>query len=144
MWFWEGVTTYMGSIRQQKENTYKQMMESFYTYYLNYRKQGKDRAIGNMSQWDDDYDHTFLAQKGSIVAYILDKELNKTGHHIGQVAKVLYRKYGITRQGMPSNEDILSVFNEVSGIDFASLFNKYLYSAKRLPLDGNFEWICHH
>jgi len=144
-WFMEGVTTYYGNMRQQQEGyTYESIMNTFYGYYLDYCNAGQDRPLADMSMNDDDYDHTFVAQKGALVAYLLDKKLKETGHHLGEVARLIYQRYGIESVGRPTNQEFLSAFNEVSGEDFTDFFNKYIYGTEALPLDGSeFEWICH-
>ncbi len=142
VWFSEGVTTYY-DVRQQDESPFNARIREHYEIYLSYRKQGKDRAIGNMSQGDPDYDHQFAASKGAVVAYLLDMELNKTGHHIGQVARLLYQRYGVRDSRPISNEVILSAFNEVSGTDFTIVFNRYLYSIERLLLNNPIVRVCH-
>lgn len=85
MWLMEGVTMYMGSVRQQSEYTYESIIKSIYDSpygsYLNYYNSGQDRAIGDMGYYQDGYDHDFVAMKGMLVAYLLDKKLSITGHH---------------------------------------------------------------
>ena len=128
-WFMEGVTTYYDGRHQEDTlsscvigNVYKELLIGSY---------GKDRAIGDLSMSDSTYDqnvHSFVANKGALIAFLLDKELEKTGHHIGEVARLLFQRYGLESMGYPTNEEILSTFNEVSGSDFADFFNRYIVS----------------
>ena len=145
-WFMEGVTTYYGDYRTQERYPYGSMLSIVYDWYLRNYYEGKDKVIGNLSMFDPDYDqevHAFVANKGALIAHLLDKELELTGHHIGEVAQLLFRKYGIESMGFPTNENILSAFNEVSGKDFADFFNRYIYGAEILPVPGNFGRVCH-
>jgi hypothetical protein len=144
-WYMEGVTTYYGNIRQQSEYPYQSIMRSFVKNYLDYYKSGKDRPLGEMKMYTPEYDHTFTAQKGAVVAYVLDSELRKHGHHIGEVSRFIYQRHGIKSQGMPTNDQFLAAFNEVSGGDFADFFGRYIYGTERLPVSesNTFDWICH-
>lgn len=137
-WYLEGVTVYYGDIRQSN-NRFESMMRVFINYYLNRYEAGEDRVIGYMSMDDPDYDHLFVAQKGAVIAYLLDLELHKTGHHLGEVSRQLYQQYGIVSQGHPSNEQILAVINDVSGVDFLDFFNKYVNGIEKLPVSRNQE-----
>jgi Domain of unknown function (DUF4214) len=148
-WLMEGVTMYMGSMRQQKEYTFESIMRSCYYEYDQFYTSGQDRPIGDMGYNQDGYllngDHHFVAIKGLLITYLLDKELSLTGRHIGEVMRLIYQRYGAEYKGSISNQQILSIFNEVSGVDFTDFFNRYIYGAEKLPLDGKtFEWICHN
>lgn len=145
-WYMEGVTVYYGDLRQTTENPFEGIARSFYGYYLDYYNSGQDRPLADMSMNDPDYNHTFVAVKGALVAYLLDLELARTGHHIGEVSRLLYERYGMGTEGKPTNEEILAVFNEVSGADFTPFFEQYIYGTKRLPLteQSDFEWVCHN
>jgi len=142
-WYLEGVTTYYGN--RQSTTPFEDSMRTFIGYYLDYYDSGKDRPIGDMSGNDPDYDHQFVAQKGAVIAYLIDLELHKTGHHLGEVSRQLYEKYGILSEGTPSNEEILAVINNVSGSDFTDFFNKYIYGMEKLPVTREQEviWVCH-
>ena len=144
-WYMEGVTTYYGDLRQTTENPFAKIAQDFYHSYLDYCNSGQDRALADISMSDPDYNHTFVAQKGAVVAYLLDRELAKTGHHIGEISRLLYQRFGIGTQGRPTNEEILAIFNEVSGEDFTGFFEKYIYGSEKLPLteEDDFEWVCH-
>ena len=137
---------YYGNLRQNADGPFEGMARCFYGYYLDYYNSGQDRALADLSKYDPDYDDRFVAVKGPLVVYLLDLELAKTGHHIGEVSQMLYKRYGMgTGAGLFTNEEILAVFNEVSGADFADFFDKYIYGTERLPLteQSDFEWVCH-
>jgi hypothetical protein len=149
MWFVEGVTYYYGDTRQQLflvEPTYPLVMQSLYRRFINdFAPEYHEIPLGDMSMNDDDYNHSFVAHKGALVAYLLDLELQKTGHHLGEVARLIYQRYGIESLGIMTNDKILAVFNEVSGADFTDFFDRYIYGTEALPLseDTDFEWVCH-
>jgi hypothetical protein len=144
-WFLEGVTNYCGD-RLQETDGFPCTHCGVYDWYLSYYYAGKDRAIGNLSMLDPDYDqalHSFVANKGTLIAHLLDKKLEETGHHIGEVSRLLFQRYGFESMGYPTNKDILSTFNEVSGKDFTDFFNKYIYGSEKLPVPENFGRVCH-
>jgi hypothetical protein len=143
-WFLEGVTTYYGDIRQSN-NRFQGKMSKFIDYYLGYYASGKDRAIGNMSGNDKDYDHQFVAVKGAVIAYLLDYELNKTGNNLGEVSRKLYEQFGVGSEGHPTNDQILTIVNQISREDFTEFFNKYIYGNEKLPVSPGQDtlWICH-
>lgn len=147
MWFLEGATIYYNCRHDAGSKEGAPIVSMYDIYFQNYYKTGKDEAIGNLSMNDPDYDlavHNFVGYKGSVIAFLLDKELEKTGHHLGQVARVLFRRYGIyDTDPSPSNQDILSVFNEVSGEDFTDFFERYIYGSEMLPVPNNFSRLCH-
>lgn len=144
-WFMEGVTTYHGNLRQQTRYPYESICRSIYDQYIEGWGPQQAEPLADMSMNDDDYDHELVALKGALVTYLLDLELQKTGHHLGEVARLIYQRYGIESLGRPTNEEILSIFNEVSGADFTDFFGRYVYGIERLPLseDTHFEWVCH-
>ncbi len=143
-WFWEGAASYYGDSRQSSEG-FKSMMWGRVRDYLQFVANGEDRAIGNMSMNSSDYDHYFVSLKGAIIVYLLDIELSKTGNNVGEVFKLLYENFGFGNVGQPSNWDILNLFNEVSGQDFADFFERYINGSDKLPIDLNhhFDWVCH-
>jgi hypothetical protein len=148
-WFMEGVTYYYGDTRQQLflvEPTYPLVMQSLYRRVMNnFAPEYHEIPLADMSRDDDNYNHSFVAQKGALVAYLLDLKLQETGHHLGEVARLIYQRYGIESFGIMSNDEILAVFNEVSGVDFTDFFDRYIYGTEALPLseDTDFEWVCH-
>jgi hypothetical protein len=139
-WFMEGVTEYYG-LRQSK---------GYYTWGLNYAYQryietynaGRDMALCSINdQGNPDWLHYW---KGGLVAYMLDRELATNGHHLGEVARVVYQRYGVLSQGTPTDSEFLSILTEVSGRDFTDFYNKYICGTAPLPLDGvHFDWISH-
>jgi hypothetical protein len=143
LWFMEGVTVYY-DIRHQEDEYNGCPISTSYDWYLS-DYFGEDRAIGDLSITDPAYPQNaqFIANKGSIIAFLLDKELEKSGHHIGEVSRLLFQRYGIESMGYPTNDEILRTFNEVSGKDFTDFFNRYIYGSERLPVPENFDRVCH-
>jgi hypothetical protein len=139
-WFTEGVTTYY-DFRTVNDDRIKAI---YFDEYLNWYNSGYDRPIGDMRMYTDGYDHHFVGVKGAIVAYLLDKELAKSGHHMGEVLRLIYLRYGATSLKSITNDRILAAINKISGQDFSNFFNKYIYGSEKLPLENdNFQWVCH-
>jgi hypothetical protein len=141
-WFQEGVTTYYG-FRQSRNTSYIEGLEYAYNQYIQAYDAGKDVALDSIRGEEGNPD--FLQYwKGALVAYLFDQELSKYNHHLGEVARIIYQRYGVDSQGAITNDQFLSVFNEVSGADFTGFFDKYIYGIEPLPLNGSsFEWVCH-
>jgi hypothetical protein len=142
-WFVEGVTQYYG---QRNTDNYIGYMQSCYDKYIAAYNTGQDVALDTII-WSGSIGNPYLLQywKGALVAYMLDMELSKTGNHLGQVAKLVYEKFGINsgKIGVTTPE-YLNAFNTVSGKDYTDFFSKYIYGTEKLPLSKNdFKWICH-
>lgn len=141
-WFKEGVTQYYGN--RLSGDFSGRWMESEYNSYISAYNEGRDLSLDSIEYaGTENNPYALQYRKGALVAYMLDKELNKTGHHIGGVMKLIYQKYGIGSQGDVTTVQFLSALNELSGKDFTEFFNRYIYGKEKLPVDGSFEWICH-
>lgn len=140
-WFMEGVTEYYG-FRQSRDTFYVEGLKYAYQKYIEAYNAGRDVPLSSINdRGNPDWLHYW---KGALVAYLLDKELANHGHHLGEVARIIYQRYGVEYQGRPTDEEILAVISEVSGADFTDFYNKYIDGTDSLPLDGrDFEWICH-
>ena len=147
MWFMEGSATYYGSIRQNGESPFESFIQSFYNTYSSCVHTGRDRPIADQGQWKGygiDYDHTFIAQKGALVLYLLDREMRATGHHIGELGRVIFQRHMVyENSGTYTNADLLNIVNQVTGQDFTDFFNNFVHGTVKLPLENGMPWVCH-
>lgn len=142
-WFGEGATVYYDT-RQTTSWHYKHQLPQYYYYYQEILQNNQDMPLEEQIIGAADYDHAFTAQKGALVVYLVDCELNKLGHHLGEVTRLLYQRFGNIEGANYDTNDILNAVNDVSGEDFTDFFNKYIYGTEVLPLLGDdFGWICH-
>ena len=142
VWFIEGMAIHYNS---QLVNTFYHYQEAL-EYYHYYKQNYGDRPLSTISINSDADTFGFGAMKGLLVGYLLDYTLSLNGHHLGEVHREIYRRYGTNDSDYYefSNEDILAIVNEVTGEDFTQFFNDYVFGTKALPLhNGSFEYICH-
>jgi hypothetical protein len=147
-WILEPPANYYGTIRQQIDRTYEEAMSKFFVSYPGFVRTGRDRPIGDLSMNLLDYDHQLNAQKGAMVLYLLDRDLQATGHHLGEVMRLIFQRFDMVGQyptKFPTTADMLSIVNEVTGHDFTDFFRAFIDGDTPLPLDpgDTFEWICH-
>ncbi|KMY65615.1 hypothetical protein AAU61_21380 [Desulfocarbo indianensis] len=144
-WFFEGLATYYGNMRQQNDMTFSTaLVDIFYRQYLDIKASHGDVVVGNASLLDPDYNHQYVSTKGGLLCYMLDKKLNETGNNIGQVNRLIYQRFGLSQDSAYfSNDDILQALNDISGQDFSGFFAKYVYGTELIPQPANPRWICH-
>jgi hypothetical protein len=144
MWFVEGATVYFENREGiSRTDGDKAILSYAYQLWLDYYNTGKDVPLDSLQMGQPGYDHYLAGFKGQYVAYMLDIDLRKTGHHLGEVVKLVYQRFGILSQGQPTTAQILSIVNEVSGGDFQEFFNKYIYGTEKLPSYAPYDWVCH-
>jgi hypothetical protein len=145
-WLMEGFTEYNG-IRLSGDGNYNGYLADIYRKYKAILDAGRDVPLASINgQSNPSHPNTDNLHywKGGLVAYMMDLELKKSGHHIGEVARDLYLNYGINSEGHPTDKKILETINKVSGMDFTEFFRKYIFGTDPLPLDpSNFVWVCH-
>jgi hypothetical protein len=140
-WFMEGVTSYYG-MRQSRNTFYLQGLRLAYRQYIDVYNAGRDVPLCSIrDRGNPDLLHY---TKGALVAYMMDRELAIDGNHVGEVARIVYQRYGVENQGAPTDSELLAILTEVSGKSFMNFYNDYICGTTPLPLDGiHFDWIPH-
>lgn len=143
-WLLEGVTRYY-NFRQGTGPGLTGMVWPLDEYRI-YLQKYPDIPLSDILDSSPEEHYNFTAHKGCLVAYILDRRLNKDGHHLSEVMRLIYQRYGINsvQPPFPGNPELLSIINEVAGNDYSDFFNDYIYGTKRITLEfDDLEWFCH-
>ena len=139
-WFAEGVADYY-AVRAQYHSLpnwpYNQIEQAWEEYVDFLSVYPSDFALDNPPE-DLPWGYRMIYMKGRLVAYLLDKEIRAHSGgatRLDDVMRYLYEYY--SPENPYTTEDVLMAINTVTGSDFSSFFDSYVYGTKRLPLDGD-------
>lgn len=143
MWITEGVNEYYGCILRMHCRTEKPMasLKRKYQRYLE-GKAALDGPIGGsyhaLSGTGPEYFRAYV--KGALVSMLLDIEIREiTGgkKSLDDMHAPLYAQFG-EHNGTCTEEDILTVLNDVTGNDMQSFFDTYIHATTPLNLSAYF------
>jgi len=151
LWFREGITQYYGD-RGAGEDGYEIWMIEHYQIYLGivgtqydipiFDMPAKGKEMGESFSGNNRHYRINVYWKGALIAYLMDKKLMEQNLSLDDYLKYLYDKYSL-KQRCFTTTNALQALNEISGEDWTSFFNDYIFGTKKLPLDGNFEFLDH-
>ncbi len=146
VWFREGVTTYY-SDRYSGLSAYYAWMNENFSFYRNEMygtvcdvtliEMGKKQKSETPCRY-----YYYLYKKGALVSYLIDKKLSEYGMSLDDLMKFLYDKFEYGQLEFTS-QDILEALNDLTGDDWTSFFDSYIYGNDELPLNGEFEFLNH-
>jgi predicted metalloprotease with PDZ domain len=139
---YEGFTTYYGDklLLSSSVFTFQQyiqtLQERLLKHFHNFGRYNLSVAASSWETWLDGYlpgapyRKTNIYDEGSLIAFILDVSIlkaTKNNKSLRDLCLLLYHRFGKTQIGYTEN-DILNLVNEVSGIDMSEFLKKYVYS----------------
>ncbi len=147
LWFREGVTMYY-SDRYPGSRSYINWMNEHLNFYQHEMLGTKcdvslvelGRKYKNLSPCRYYY---YVYQKGALVSYMIDEHLIKIGLNVNDLMRYLYINYNFGGKKI-SNKDILEALNKISGEDWTTFFDAYIFGTEKLPLNGSFEYLNHN
>jgi predicted metalloprotease with PDZ domain len=152
---YEGFTTYYGdklllssgvfTIRQYLDT----LQERLTKHFDNFGRYNLSVAASSWETWLDGYvpgapyRKTNIYDEGNLIAFMLDvKILQATNYkkRLRDVCVLLYERFGKKQLGY-SEQDVVSLVNEVSGEDLSAFFKEYVYTPSdfEVPLKACFE-----
>jgi len=154
---YEGFTTYYGDKLLLSSNVFdvkqyfETLQERLVKHFHNYGRYNLSVAHSSWETWLDGYvpgapyRKTNIYDEGNLIALILDvKIMEATGNkkRLRDVCVLLYERFGKKNKGY-TEEDIVSLVNEVSGKDLTSVFVDYVYTPNDFegPLKEVFSYL---
>lgn len=152
---YEGFTTYYGDKLLLSSNVFNirqyldTLQERLAKHFDNFGRYNLSVAASSWETWLDGYvpgvpyRKTNIYDEGNLIAFMLDvKILQATGYkkRLRDVCVLLYECFGKMQKGY-SEQDIISLVNEVSGEDLSGFFKEYVYTPSdfEAPLTACFE-----
>jgi len=139
---YEGFTTYYGDKLLHASGVFnsEQYFETFHErlikHFHNYGRYNLSVADSSWETWLDGYvpgapyRKTNIYDEGCLLAFILDAKILEATNFkksLRDVCVLLYNRFGKQGKGY-SEQDVLSLVNEVSGVDWTDFFKAYIYS----------------
>jgi len=154
---YEGFTTYYGdklllsSGVFNEQQYFETLKERLVKHFHNFGRYNLSVADSSWETWLDGYvpgapyRKTNIYDEGNLIALMLDVKIiraTKNKKTLRDACVLLYERFGKKNTGY-SEQDIISVVNEVSGIDLADFFKTYVYTANdfEVPLKECFEYL---
>lgn len=154
---YEGFTTYygdkllLGSSVFSVQQYFNTLQERLQKHFHNVGRYNLSVAHSSWETWLDGYvsgapyRKTNIYDEGNLIALILDVSILKATNHqknLRDVCVLLYERFGKLKTGYSEN-DIIILVNEVSGIDYTEFFKTYVYSPSdyELPLKEAFNYL---
>ena len=138
---YEGFTTYYGDKLLLSAGVFTldqyfiTLEERLQKHFHNYGRYNLSVAQSSWETWLDGYvagapyRKTNIYDEGNLIAFMLDVKILKSSGNkksLRDVCVLLYERFGKTGKGY-SEEDIVSVVNEVGSQDFSDFFSNYVY-----------------
>lgn len=158
LWFFEGVTSYYDDYicfraNVINENEYLSIVAKNINDTIN--NPGKDKQTlveASFDTWIKYYRknentinaHVNYYTHGAVIAMLFDFIILQTTNgekSLDNVMKQLYADYTTINYKGITETSLLQIFNDVSGIDFSDLFNKYLHTTDDIELENAFKSI---
>jgi predicted metalloprotease with PDZ domain len=148
---YEGFTTYYGDklLLTSKvfsiEQYFKTLEERISKHFHNFGRYNLSVADSSWDTWLDGYvpgapyRKTSIYDEGCLIAFMLDVKILKATSNqksLHDVCLLLYERFGKKQMGY-QEQDILTLVNEVSGVDFSDFFNAYVYTASDFEIPLN-------
>lgn len=146
---YEGFTTYYGDklLLSSKvfdlEQYFETLQERLTKHFHNYGRYNLSVADSSWETWLDGYvpgapyRKTNIYDEGSLIAFMLDVKIlqaTQNKRSLREVCVLLFDRFGKKGMGYTENS-IIDLVNEVSGIDLSDFFKNFIYS----PQDFEFE-----
>lgn len=146
---YEGFTTYYGDklLLSSKvfslEQYFETLQERLTKHYHNFGRYNLSVADSSWETWLDGYvpgapyRKTNIYDEGSLIAFMLDVKILQATQNkksLRDVCVLLFERFGKKAIGY-SEQDIISLVNEVSGIDFKDFFKNFVYSPQDFELE---------
>jgi predicted metalloprotease with PDZ domain len=154
---YEGFTTYYGDKLLLSSGVFNvqqyfgTLQERLTKHFHNVGRFNLSVAHSSWETWLDGYvpgapyRKTNIYDEGNLVAFMLDVKILQATRHIKSLRDVcvlLYERFGKKATGY-SEQDIIDLVNEVSGIDFSEFFKMYVYTPNDFekPLREAFDYL---
>lgn len=154
---YEGFTTYYGDLLLLTsgvfsiEQYFETLEERLDKHFHNYGRFNLSVAASSFDTWLDGYvpgtpyRKTSIYDEGNLIAFMLDVQIFKYSNHkkgLKDVCQVLYNQFGKLNKGYSEN-DIISICENMSGVSLGSFFEKYVYGTEDydVPLSECFNYL---
>lgn len=154
---YEGFTTYYGDKLLLSSDVFtlqqyfETLQERLQKHFHNFGRYNLSVADSSWETWLDGYlpgapyRKTNIYDEGSLIAFMLDVKILKASSNkksLRDVCVLLYERFGKLEKGY-TEQTIIDLVNEVSGIDLSDFFKMYVYSAAdfELPLIDCFSYL---
>ncbi|NME72306.1 M61 family metallopeptidase [Flammeovirga aprica] len=142
----EGMTTYYGDACLYRagvfsEKQYKKELNTLLDrHFENQGRFVKSVTDSSLELWVDGYEKgipsrkTSIYVKGALIALMLDSEIQRITNKaksLDDVMSIFYQEYGLNQKGYTS-DDFQTIVNKVSGSDFSTFFNDFVYGIEPL------------
>lgn len=147
VWFKEGVTQYYGYITPYRAGIYSE--EQFYGYlssdyqeYIKIYESGDDIALARVNEQiarkeghyqADSIRNLIMYRKGALVAWLMDKEINKATNGEKNLDDLIRYMLSFYRDKNYSSDDILKSLNAITNQDWSGFFANFVYGRTKLP-----------
>lgn len=146
-WFWEGCADYQayrvlkntGIITEKEfENHFK--YDTYAAYYSNpYKDEVSLMEISTQKGDFSEYSR-LLYDKGAVVAYLFDEELQKKNSNIDVFFASLYETYAITKKPL-GNDELIKMMDDALGE--TTFTSQYILGTEPLPLNTP-QWVTYY
>lgn len=154
---YEGFTTYYGDVMLFTSGVFsvsqyfETLEERLTKHFHNYGRFNLSVAHSSWETWLDGYvpgapyRKTSIYDEGNLIAFMLDVQIMKHTNNakgLRDVCRVLYNEFGKKQKGY-SEQDIISICEQVSGASFTDFFAKYVYGTEDFtsPLNDSFSYL---
>lgn len=144
LWFREGITQYYGD-RGAGLGQYQDLMQG---HWRRYREQIRgtqyDIPLAEMparAQATGDFQYRLnVYWKGALVAYMMDLRLREGDVTLNDYMVYMYNEYARRQQPFTTTQ-AREALSALSGRNWTSFFDNYIYGTTPLPLNGVFEYL---
>lgn len=154
---YEGFTTYYGdklllsSGVFNNDDYFKTLEERLQKHFHNFGRYNLSVANSSLETWLDGYvpgvpyRKTSIYDEGNLIAFMLDAkimQITNNSKSLRDVCVLLYERFGKKNKGY-TEQDILTLVNEVSGSNFEEFFSFFIYGANdfEIGLKDAFDYL---
>lgn len=155
LWIFEGFTSYYDdlSLLRTQLLSPKQYLDLFAQIITRVQK-SKGRLTQSLAessyetwtkfyQQDENAPNAIVSYytKGALLAFVLDIEIRRLTDDEKSLDSVLQYAWGNYQENGLEDNTIQKIVNDLTGHDFSTFFNDYLYGVKELPLCASFDYV---
>jgi predicted metalloprotease with PDZ domain len=154
---YEGFTTYYGDKLLLSsgvftlEQYFQTLQERLLKHFHNFGRYNLSVADSSWETWLDGYlpgapyRKTNIYDEGNLIAFMLDVKIMQSTENkkcLRDVCVLLYERFGKKQKGY-TEQNLIELVNEVSGVDFSDFFSNYVYTATdfEIPLTDCFKYL---
>jgi hypothetical protein len=90
-------------------------------------------------QFADTDQFIHYVHKGTLIAYLLDKQLTEDGSSLDELMRYMFQNFN-HGQSLYSSEDLRDAANAITGEDYTKFFDDYVFGNAPLPMDVDTEF----